>query len=104
VTSFFSIALGPHPQRELTLMPRLGFPCPQLGMAAGAALLLSIVAGQASSPTCPSRPTCLLSDLQTACAERAELVHLAAELVGEVQHQVRQRRFLRRLNMTVPFH
>ena len=27
---------GPHPQRELTLMPRLGFACPRLGIAAGA--------------------------------------------------------------------
>jgi hypothetical protein len=33
---FFSMALGPHPQRELSLMPRFGFACPQLGMAAGA--------------------------------------------------------------------
>src|SRR5438034_1250727 len=31
-----SIAPGPHPRRELTLMPRLGFPCPRLGMAADA--------------------------------------------------------------------
>jgi len=31
-----SLALGPHPQRELTLMPRLGFARPRLGMAAGA--------------------------------------------------------------------
>src|SRR5688572_8484843 len=30
------MALGPHPQRELTLMPRFGFAWPQLGMAAGA--------------------------------------------------------------------
>jgi len=29
--SHHSLALGPHPQRELTLMPRLGFPCPRLG-------------------------------------------------------------------------
>src|SRR5436309_7744935 len=34
-----SLALGPHPQRELTPMPRLGFPCPRLGMAAGANLI-----------------------------------------------------------------
>src|SRR3989475_6345799 len=27
----FSLALGPHPQRELTLTPRLGFPRPRLG-------------------------------------------------------------------------
>ena len=31
-----ALAVGPHPQRELTLMPRLGFACPRLGMAAGA--------------------------------------------------------------------
>ena len=34
-----ALALGPHPQRELTLIPRLGFPCPRLGMAAGALAL-----------------------------------------------------------------
>ena len=33
-----AMAAGPHPRRELTLMPRFGFPCPQLGMAAGAPL------------------------------------------------------------------
>src|SRR6267143_404220 len=33
----YLLAAGPHPRRELTLMPRLGFPCPRLGMAAGAA-------------------------------------------------------------------
>src|ERR1700674_4447766 len=32
-------AAGPHPRRELTLMPRFGFTCPQLGMAAGALLV-----------------------------------------------------------------
>ena len=40
-------------------------------------------------------------DLDPAGAERAELVDLAAELVGEVDHQVRDRRFLRRLDVTV---
>jgi len=30
------MAAGPHPRRELTLMPRFGFAWPQLGMAAGA--------------------------------------------------------------------
>ena len=34
--ALLALALGPHPQRELTLMPRLGFTCPRLGMAAGA--------------------------------------------------------------------
>ena len=34
--NFFSMAPGPHPRRELTLMPRLGFAWPRLGMAAGA--------------------------------------------------------------------
>jgi hypothetical protein len=33
---FFSLALGPHPQRVLTLMPRLGSAHPRLGIAAGA--------------------------------------------------------------------
>jgi hypothetical protein len=36
LTFIFPLAPGPHPRRELTLMPRLGFPCPRLGMAAGA--------------------------------------------------------------------
>src|SRR2546428_490875 len=35
-TATFSLAPGPHPRRELTLMPRLGFARPRLGMAAGA--------------------------------------------------------------------
>src|SRR5205809_7347930 len=35
-TNFFALALGPHPQRELTLTPRRGFPGPRLGVAAGA--------------------------------------------------------------------
>ena len=34
--SINALAAGPHPRRELTLMPRFGFKCPQLGMAAGA--------------------------------------------------------------------
>jgi nitrate/nitrite transport system ATP-binding protein len=33
----FPLALGPHPQRELTPMPHLGVARPRLGMAAGAA-------------------------------------------------------------------
>src|SRR5260221_3165245 len=36
-----ALAAGPHPSHERTLMPRFGFTCPRLGMAAGAALLLS---------------------------------------------------------------
>src|SRR5258707_11156079 len=32
----FSVALGPHPQRELTLTSRLGFARPRLDVAAGA--------------------------------------------------------------------
>src|ERR1700687_6057500 len=36
-----ALAAGPHPRRERTLMPRFGFTCPQLGMAAGAASLPS---------------------------------------------------------------
>src|SRR5437879_4964713 len=31
-----SLALGPHPQRALTLMPRSGFAWPSLDIAAGA--------------------------------------------------------------------
>jgi MFS transporter, FSR family, fosmidomycin resistance protein len=33
---FFPLALGPHPQRELTQTPRRGYPCPRRGVAAGA--------------------------------------------------------------------
>ena len=35
--TFLALAPGPHPRRVLTLMPRLGFAHPRLGMAAGAA-------------------------------------------------------------------
>src|SRR5206468_6553653 len=38
---FFPVALGPHPQRVLTPTPRLGFTCPRLGVAAGAAATLA---------------------------------------------------------------
>ena len=54
--------LGPHPQRELTLMLRLGFPCPRLSMAAGAALALGphpqreLTLSFASDPVLASRP------------------------------------------------
>src|SRR5215207_3479978 len=34
--SFLHWRWGPTPRRELTPMPRLGFACPRLGMAAGA--------------------------------------------------------------------
>src|SRR5207245_127840 len=34
-----SLAPGPHPRRDLTLIPRLGFAGPRLGMAAGASSL-----------------------------------------------------------------
>jgi hypothetical protein len=48
--NFSSLALGPHPQRELTLMPRSGFAWPSLGMAAGAQRsLASTKSGSASS-------------------------------------------------------
>src|SRR3989454_12292525 len=33
---YFLLAPGPHPRRELSPTPRLGFPCPRLGVAAGA--------------------------------------------------------------------
>ena len=33
-----ALAAGPHPARELTLTPSLGFPCPRSGVAAGAPL------------------------------------------------------------------
>ena len=42
--NFFPMAPGPHPRRVLTLMPRLGFARPRLGMAAGAALLCFLTA------------------------------------------------------------
>ena len=34
--NFYALAAGPHPRRELTLTPSLGFPCPHSGVAAGA--------------------------------------------------------------------
>jgi alcohol dehydrogenase (cytochrome c) len=37
---FFPLPPGPHPRRDLSLTPRLGFACPRLGVAAGAALML----------------------------------------------------------------
>ena len=43
MSNFFSLALGPHPQRHLTLTPRLGFAWPRLGVAAGAASLVFAV-------------------------------------------------------------
>ena len=36
--NFFSLAPGPHPRRDLSLTPRLGFAWPRLGVAAGACL------------------------------------------------------------------
>jgi quinoprotein dehydrogenase-associated probable ABC transporter substrate-binding protein len=49
-----SLALGAHPQRELTPMPHLGFARPRLGMAAGACLSLALLgAAVAGSPVPP---------------------------------------------------
>src|SRR5262245_17794206 len=39
----FLLTPGPHPRRELTLTPRLGFPCPRLGVAAGAHHLMTFI-------------------------------------------------------------
>jgi hypothetical protein len=36
LASFSALAAGPHPRRELTLMPHFGFAHPQRAMAAGA--------------------------------------------------------------------
>src|SRR6266498_1631938 len=36
ISGIFALALGPHPQRDLTLTPRGGFACPPRGVAAGA--------------------------------------------------------------------
>src|SRR5204862_3189397 len=36
IRTFFALAPGPHPRRELTLTPRGGFACPPRGVAAGA--------------------------------------------------------------------
>src|SRR5204863_232546 len=36
LANFLPLALGPHPQRELTLTPSRGFTCSRLGVAAGA--------------------------------------------------------------------
>jgi hypothetical protein len=45
-----------HPQRVLTLMPRLGFARPRLGMAAGAAVLCL----QPVRPILPIQPFCFV--------------------------------------------
>src|SRR5437867_924516 len=50
MTHFFTLALGPHPQRELTLMPRLGFTV--LGSARHP--------GAAAAPGAPAWPQALL--------------------------------------------
>src|SRR6266478_5841667 len=50
-------AAGPHPRRELTPTPHLGFPCPRFGMAAGA---LSIYI-----PDLPGPPDLLRSGLSS---------------------------------------
>ena len=56
-----SPALGPHPQRELTPIPRLGSACPRLGMAAGANLFTvascTAVPSRLSSLAAPCVPT-----------------------------------------------
>ena len=39
IRTFFALAPGPHPRRELTLTPRGGFACPPRGVAAGASAL-----------------------------------------------------------------
>src|ERR1700676_1845034 len=54
-----SLAPGPHPRRDLTLIPRLGFACPRLGMAAGA---LSLAPGPH-----PRRDLTLIPRLGFAC-------------------------------------
>jgi len=51
----FLLAPGPHPRRELTLMPRFGFACPRLGMAAGAACRSSVVTFRPGYTRAPRR-------------------------------------------------
>ena len=51
---FFSLAPGPHPRRELTLTPRLGFAWPRLGVAAGAPV-------SPAHPAHPAYPALFLS-------------------------------------------
>ena len=48
---FFALALGPHPQRELTLTLRRGVAWPQRSVAAGAPVLLIL-----PRPAYPARP------------------------------------------------
>src|SRR6185503_4830913 len=49
--NFFPLAAGPHPRRELSLTPRLGFAWPRLGVAAGAAVALLVTALAAQTPS-----------------------------------------------------
>jgi hypothetical protein len=53
LANFFSLALGPHPQRELTLMLALGFTCPRARMAAGALMACLLTASPAAAQQRP---------------------------------------------------
>src|SRR5213594_1044553 len=53
VSLLFSLALGPHPQRDLSLTPRLGFTRPRLGVAAGA---FSLALGPPQRPIADASP------------------------------------------------
>src|SRR3989442_4311447 len=74
---YFLPAPGPHPRRELSPTPRLGFPCPRLGVAAGArspvrggtAPAAPVAMPQPRLPTAPSRPS--LPAYPAATAHRA---------------------------------
>ena len=70
---FFSLAAGPHPRRELTLMPRLGSPCPRLGMAAGA---LFFTGGGAPPPPRTDADTfARISMSSLRCGRRRSFLH-----------------------------
>src|SRR2546422_858788 len=58
VSLLFSLALGPHPQRDLSLTPRLGFTRPRLGVAAGA---FSLALGPPQRPIADASPRIHLS-------------------------------------------
>src|SRR5436190_12225592 len=81
--NLFPMAAGPHPgpharqprvgarpRRELTLMPRFGFPCPQLGMAAGVLVTSSVLPGHDPVSDCTEVPlgeTCILEHFMRPC-------------------------------------
>src|SRR5437773_11210858 len=58
--AFFALALGPHPQRELTLMLRRGVAWPQRSVAAGAPVVFRVRPRRFCQPAYLPMPNVLL--------------------------------------------